>query len=234
MHACALAEELYISKIVVPPNPGLFSAYGLLAANFTCNLVQALMETAEKIEVRDLEKTFGVLHRRAVQTLTSQGVKPETMKSSPQLDMRYLGQGYDLTVPVSYPLTARGFLHVVESYHRKHKAIYGYAQEEAPVEIVNVRLAAVGVVKKPKMRKQKPHGKNPPKEALLTRRHVFFEKYETFEEAPVYLREKLRCRNSFSGPAVIEQYDATTVVYPEWEAEVDGFGNIVLTFSEGG
>ncbi len=234
MHACALAEELHISKIVVPPNPGLFSAYGLLSANFTCSLVQALMETAEQIEVSDLEKTFDVLHMRAVKTITSQGVKQKNMKSSRQLDMRYLGQGYELTVPVSYPLTIRDFPQVVESYHRKHKAIYGYAREEAPLEIVNARLTAVGVVKKPKMRKQKPYGKNPPKEVLLTRRHVFFEKYETFEEAPIYIREKLRCKNSFSGPAVIEQYDATTVVYPGWEAEVDGFGNIVLTFSEGG
>ncbi len=234
MHACALAEELHISKIVVPPNPGLFSAYGLLSANFTCSLVQALMETAEQIEVRDLEKTFDVLHMRAVKTITSQGVKQENMKASRQLDMRYLGQGYELTVPVSYPLTIRDFPQVVESYHRKHKAIYGYAREEAPLEIVNARLTAVGVVKKPKMRKQKPHGKTPPKEVLLTRRHVFFEKHETFEEAPIYIREKLRCKNSFSGPAVIEQYDATTVVYPGWEAEVDGFGNIVLTFSEGG
>lgn len=71
-------------------------------------------------------------------------------------------------------------------------------------------------------------------EALLTMRNVFFENYEGVEETPVYIREKLKCGNFISGPAVVEQYDATTVVYPDWEAEVDGFGNIVLTVSEGG
>ena len=234
MHACALAEELHISKIVVPPNPGLFSAYGLLTANFTCDFVQAIMETAEKIEYSDVEKTFGMLHRRGVKTLASQGVKPENMRFSRQLDMRYFGQGYELTVPVSNLLTEQSFQRVLKSCHRKHEAIYGYAREEAPVEIVNARLTAVGLVKKPKMKKQKPYGKKPPKEAFSTKRNVFFEKYDGFKETPVYVKEKLKYGTFFSGPAVVEQYDATTVVYPEWEAEVDGFGNIVLRGAEGG
>ena len=234
MHACALAEELHISKIVVPPNPGLFSAYGLLTANFACDFVQAIMETAEKIEYSEVEKTFCMLHRRGVKTLASQGVKPKNMRFSRQLDMRYLGQGYELTVPVSNPLTKRSFQRVLESYHRKHEAIFGYAREGAPVEIVNARLTAVGLVKKPKMKKHKTYGKKPPKEALSSRRRVFFEKYDGFEETPVYVREKLMCGNFFSGPAVVEQYDATTVVYPEWDAGVDGFGNLVLTVLEGG
>ena len=83
-------------------------------------------------------------------------------------------------------------------------------------------------MKKLKMKEQRPCGKLPSKDALLTRRNVFFEKYGGFEETPVYVRERLKCGNCFSGPTVIEQYDATTVVYPEWEGEVDGFGNIVL------
>jgi len=231
MHACALAEELHISKIVVPPNPGLFSAYGLLTANFTCDFMQAIMKTAERIEYSDVEKTFRMLHRRGVKTLASQGVKTENMRFSRQLDMRYFGQGYELTVPVPNPLTERSFQRVLESYHRKHEAIYGYSIEEASVEIVNVRLTAAGLVKKPKMKRQKPYRKKPLKEAFSTRRSVFFEKYDGFEQTPVYVREKLMCGNFFSGPAVVEQYDATTVVYPEWEAEVDGFGSIVLKVS---
>ncbi|MEA2090639.1 MAG: hydantoinase/oxoprolinase family protein, partial [Thermoproteota archaeon] len=234
MHACALAEELHISKIVVPPNPGLFSAYGLLTTNFTCNFVQAVMKTAEKIEYSDLEKTFNMLHGRGVKTLVSQGVKPENMKFSRQLDMRYFGQGYELTVPAPTLLTERSFQQVLKSFHRKHEAIYGYAREGVTVEVVNARLTAVGLVKRPKLKKQEPYKKKLLEEALSTMRNVFFEKYDGFEETPVYIREKLKCGNFISGPAVVEQYDATTVVYPDWEAEVDGFGNIVLTVSEGG
>ncbi|MFQ6065113.1 MAG: hydantoinase/oxoprolinase family protein [Candidatus Bathyarchaeia archaeon] len=232
MHACALAEELHISKIVVPPNPGLFSAYGLLAADFTCNFVQAIMKTVEEIKCSNLERTFSMLRRQGAKTLASQGVKHSEMRFARQLDMRYLGQSYELTVPVSSPLTERSLQRALESYHQRHEDIYGYARNEASVEIVNARLNAIGLVKKPKIRKHRLYGKKPIKEALSTKRSVFFEKYDAFEETPIYRREKLKPGNSFYGPAVIEQYDATTVVYPEWEANVDEFGNIVLTISE--
>jgi N-methylhydantoinase A len=234
MHACALAEELHIPKIVIPPNPGLFSAYGLLAANFTYNFVHAIMKTTEKIECSNLEETFGMLQREGAKTLAHQGVKPKNMRFSWQLDMRYFGQSYELTVPASNPLTERNFQRILKNYHRKHEAVYGYAREEAPVEVVNARLTAVGLVKKPIMKKRKPCGKKLPREALSTRRSVFFEQYDGFEETPVYVREKLKCGNFLCGPAVVEQYDATTVVYPGWEAEVDEFGNIILTVSNGG
>ncbi len=234
MHACALAEELHIGKIVVPPNPGCFSAYGLLAANFTCNLVQAIMETAERIRCSRLEKTFATLQREGEKTLASQGVKSENMRFSRQLDMRYRGQSYELTVPVLAPLTEGSFQRVLDRYHQKHETIYGYARHDAHTELINARLTAVGLVTKPNMRKQKLYGETPPKEALATRRRVFFERHDGFEDTPVYVREQLRGGNRLAGPAVIEQYDATTVVYPAWDAEVDGFGNLVLTVAEGG
>jgi N-methylhydantoinase A len=84
------------------------------------------------------------------------------------------------------------------------------------------------------MRKQKLYGETPPSAALATRRSVFFEQHDGVEETPVYIREQLQCGNRLGGPAVIEQYDATTVVYPKLAAEVDGFGNLVLTVAEGG
>jgi N-methylhydantoinase A/oxoprolinase/acetone carboxylase beta subunit len=83
------------------------------------------------------------------------------------------------------------------------------------------------------MKEQSQCGRRPPKKALLTRRSVFFEKYDGFKEIPVYIRERLKCGNLISGPTVVEQYDATTVVYPKWEAEVDRSGSIVLRASDG-
>jgi len=234
MHACALAEELHISKIVIPPNPGCFSAYGLLAANFSCNSVQAIMKTTERIQCSHLEETFTTLQREGEKILESQGVTSENMRFSRQLDMRYLGQSYELTVPVLDLLTEESFQRALDRYHHKHEAIYGYARRDAPIELVNARLTAVGLVKKPKMRKQKLYGETPPSAALATRRLVFFEQHDGVEETPVYIREQLQCGNRLGGPAVIEQYDATTVVYPAWAAEVDGFGNLVLTVAKGG
>lgn len=231
IHACALAEELQISKIVVPPNPGLFSAYGLLAADFTSDFVQAVTGKTGK-NPSNIERLFATLQRKTLKTLTLQGIKPEKIKFSRQLDMRYFGQSYELTIPISNPLTKRNYEEIVTAYHQKHKAVYGYERRQEPVEIVNVRLTAVGLVKKPKLRKEKTvMRKEPQKSATLARRKVYFEKQDCFEDTPIYLREKLQSEAVFSGPAVVEQYDATTVVNPGWTAEVDAFGNIILTVS---
>ena len=148
-----------------------------------------------------------------------------------QLDMRYFGQGYELTIPGLTPLTKEEFDSVIERFHSKHKAVYGYAVREENVELVNARLVAVGIVMKPKLMRQKLCEREPSAEALLTMRNVFFEKYKDYVECPVYIREKLKPGNMICGPAVIEQYDATTVVCPNWKARVDGFGSFLMTFA---
>jgi N-methylhydantoinase A len=234
MHACALAEELHISSIIVPTNPGLFSALGLLTADFTCNLAKAIMKTMKDVQLSDVEATFRKLQAEGMKILESQKVKPDNMTFLRQLDMRYFGQGYELTIPVLAPLTKKGSDRVIESFHSKHKAVYGYAVREENVELVNARLVAVGIVMKPKLMKQKLCTGEPPAEALLTTRNVFFEKYKDYVKCPVYIREKLKPGNIVCGPAVIEQYDATTVVYPSWKARVDGFGNFLMDLAGGG
>jgi N-methylhydantoinase A len=230
MHACALAEELHISSIVVPTNPGLFSALGLLTADFTYSLVKAIMKTVKDVQLNDIETTFRKLQAEGMKILESQGVKPDNMTFLRQLDIRYFGQGYELTIPVLDPLTKEEYGKVMERFHSKHEAVYGYAVREENVELVNARLVAVGIVMKPKLMKQKLCPREPSPEALLTTRNVFFEKYKDFVSCPVYVREKLKPGNIISGPAVIEQYDATTVVYPNWKARVDGFGNFLMNF----
>ncbi len=233
MHACALAEELHISSIIVPTNPGLFSALGLLTADFTYSLVKAIMKTVKDVQLSDIKATFRKLQAEGMKIMESQRIKPDNMTFLRQLDMRYFGQGYELTIPVLAPLTKEEFDSVIERFHSKHKAVYGYAVREENVELVNARLVAVGIVMKPKLMKQKLCEREPPAEALLTTRNVFFEKYKDYVKCPVYVREKLKPGNMICGPAVIEQYDATTVVYPNWKARVDGFGNFLMTFAGG-
>jgi N-methylhydantoinase A len=230
MHACALAEELHISNVIVPINPGLFSALGLLTADFTYGLVKAIMKTANDVKLNDIETMFKKMQAEGMKVLESQKVKPSNMTFLRQLDMRYFGQGYELTVPVLAPLTREEFDRVIESFHSKHEAVYGYAVRGENVELVNARLVAVGIVTKPRLTKQKLFEREPAAGALLTTRDVFFEKYEDSVKCPVYIREKLKPGNLISGPAVIEQYDATTVVYPDWKARVDIFGNLLMTF----
>lgn len=230
MHACALAEELHISSIIVPTDPGLFSALGLLTADFKHTLSKAIMKTVNDIKPSDIESIFKRLQAKGKKSLESQGVKPGDISFLRLLDMRYSGQGYELTVSAFVTPTNEEFDRVVDDFHNKHKAIYGYAAREENVELVNARLVAIGTLAKPKLVKRKLCERKPPLEALLTRRNVFFVKCKDYVECPVYNREKLKPGNLIYGPAVVEQYDSTTVVYPRWKSRVDGFGNLLMSF----
>ncbi|MCK4424672.1 hydantoinase/oxoprolinase family protein, partial [Candidatus Bathyarchaeota archaeon] len=234
MHACALAEELNIPKIIIPPNPGLFSAYGLLTADFKSTFVDAVMKLMNEVDAKELETTFQKLELKGMRILERQRIPKGNMRFVRQLDLRYFGQSYELTVPVNTPFTDNALRQVVESFHKKHKAVYGYAVRDEPVELVNVRLIAVGLVKKPMLKEQPLHGEDPPKEVVIARRKVFFEQHDDYVKTPIYEREKLNSGNVVEGPAVIEQYDATTVVYPRWKASVDKLGNLVLSTKNGG
>ena len=121
---------------------------------------------------------------------------------------------------------------MVESFHKKHKAVYGYRRDGEPVEIVNARIKAIGVIKKPLEKRKKIEDHLPPAEAALPSRNIFFEKNMKYESTIIYARNELMNGNSFMGPAIVEQYDATTIVYPDWRGRIDGFGNLVLTSRE--
>ncbi len=234
MHGCALAEELKITEIIVPNNPGLFSAYGLLAADFRNNLIKAVMKLMDEVNVKKIEAVFQRLELKGAKLLEKQHVPKVNMRFIRQMDLRYFGQSYELTIPTSKPLTKEVLKQAVESFHKKHMAIYGYAVKDELVELVNVKLVAVGLIEKPKLKEQPLHREKPPKEAITAKRKVFFEQNNDYNETPIYRREKLKIGNVINGPAVIEQYDATTVVYPDWMASVDRYGNIILSLRNRG
>ncbi|MCW3977779.1 MAG: hydantoinase/oxoprolinase family protein [Candidatus Bathyarchaeota archaeon] len=234
MHGCALAEELNLAKIVVPPNPGLFSALGLLAADFRHNSAKAIMKLIDEIKAKELEATFQKLAARGAKLLTTQRVPKENMRFAREVDLRYVGQSYELTIPTSTPFTEDILRQTVGGFHMKHMATYGYAVRDEPVELVNLRLAATGLVEKPKLKAKPLRREKPSKEAIIAKRRVFFERKAEYTSTPIYARKKLKAGDIISGPAVVEQYDATTVVYPDWVAEIDGFENMILSIKTGG
>jgi N-methylhydantoinase A len=234
MHGCALAQELNISKTIVPPNPGMFSAYGLLAADFRSSYVNAVMKLTTDVKAKKVENVFQKLELKGKRILGKQRVSKANTRFVRQLDLRYFGQSYELTVPANTPFTDTALQKAVENFHKKHKAICGYAVLDEPVELVNLRLTTIGFVKKPKLREQPLHGEKSSEKAVITKRKVFFEQYDDYVKTPIYRREKLNSGNVVEGPAVIEQYDSTTVVYPRWKASVDKLGNLVLSTQNGG
>lgn len=234
MHGCALAEELGITKLIIPNNPGLFSAYGLLAADFRSTLTKAIIKLTDRVDIKEVETIFQKLRLKGAEILKKQHVPKRNMHFIRQMDLRYFGQSYELTIPTSSPFTKETLNKTVENFHKKHIAVYGYAAKSEPVELVNVKLIAVGAVEKPKLKEQPLHGEKPPKKAMVAERKVFFEHDNSYVRTSVYRREKLKAGNVIRGPAVVEQYDATTIVYPDWIASVDKFRNIILKMKERG
>jgi N-methylhydantoinase A len=228
MHACAIAEELSIKKIIVPNNPGLFSAFGLLTADFTYTQVCALMTNIREVSAQELENTFQDLQTQGKTILESQNIRPETLVFSRQLDMRYWGQAYELTVSAPEAISSEELSKIEHSFHTKHESVYGYSVTKDAVELVNARLISIGVVAPPRLPEHEVGREEPSSDALLTRREVYFEKYEGYRQCPIYTREKLAPGNVILGPAVIEQYDATSVIYPEWNARINRIGGLEI------
>jgi N-methylhydantoinase A len=223
MHACALAEELEIRYIVVPPNPGMFSALGLLTADLFHDYSSALVRLVEDVGPSEVDHLFEEMEASGKETLLAEGVDPGSMSFLRQLDLRYLGQSYELSIDVSGVLRANTLQEGVKNFHKRHREIYGYGAEEEQVELVNVRLRAIGEIPKPQLRNWVPSRELAPSE-----RRVYFEVSDSWLDTPIYDRRSLAAGGALEGPAIIEQYDSTTVVYPGWRADVDEYGILNL------
>ena len=229
MHACALAEELEIGKIIVPLNPGMFSAMGLLTADLFHDYIRALIKRTDDINPEDVESCFREMEEKGRETLMGEGVPTEEMRFHRQLDLRYLGQAYELTVDTPRPFDTEAVRSAVAAFHKRHWEVYGYSAEEEPVEFVNIRLRAVGFIPKPSLRESPSAWEEA---SPIERRRVYFEGKDAWMETPVYERGSIGSGCTLKGPAVVEQYDATTVIYPGWGAAVDRFGNLILRRDE--
>ena len=223
MHACALAEELEMGEIVIPPNPGMFSALGLLTADLFHDYSKAMVRRVGEVEAYEVESLFEAMEATGRETLLGEGVDPGAMSFRRQLDLRYLGQSYELSVDIPNGSQTDILQKGVDAFHKRHREIYGYGAEEESVELVNVRVRAIGEIQKPRLREWAPTGDTPPSE-----RGVYFEAPDSWLDTPIYGRGSLAQGTIIDGPAIIEQYDSTTVVYPGWRADVDMYGILSL------
>jgi N-methylhydantoinase A len=222
MHVCALAEELEIGHVVVPPNPGMFSALGLLTADLFHDHSTPLLLGAEDVEPASLEKSFKEMETQGSATLEEENIPPERMGFSRSLDMRYRGQGFELNVPTDSPVTGESMRRSLSAFHVKHREVYGYAAEDEPVEVVNAKLRVIGRLDKPALAEDQAERR----QTRPTIRRIYFETVGGWVDTDVIQRENLIKKGA--GPAVVEQYDSTTVVYPGWSYEPDRLGNLIL------
>ena len=224
LHACELAETLHIPQVLIPATPGVLSALGMLIADTLKDYVRTVMTPAEEAQEIVLS-TLADLMQRGRTALEREGIAGSQIVLEPSVDLRYIGQSYELTIPFT------DIPHAIENFHSTHERRFGYCDYGERVMVVNVRLKARGVSTLHVLNTHE-NSTGTPATPLTTRTVVFANLAHSLpHEVPVYRRETLQRGDTWQGPAIITQYDTTTVVPPAWQFTVDTFGNLLLTFA---
>jgi N-methylhydantoinase A len=231
LHACDLAKALLIPRVLIPTTPGVLSALGMLAAPPTKDFSQTIMVKIEEVdsdELIGLEGVFGNLEEMAFNAMAKDGFLPSALLIYRSFDMRYVGQSFELRLQM--PNNARKSS-IASSFHDAHFQRYGYQQPEAPMEIVNIRVTAVADFEPPPIPKVE-EGEPDPSLAVIGDKEVWFDTVPL--KTSLYSRSLLKAGNIIDGPAVIFQYDTTTIIPPEWQAVVDERGNLIISYTNSG
>lgn len=223
----ALATALGINEVIVPPNPGNFSAYGLLLSDLRCDLVITRLTILDDRNLKTVVEELRALERDARQELRDQGALGDKIEAQWLLDLRYRGQAYELTVPIHHHPADLNIARIADDFGKAHERRYGHRADAEQIEIVNLRVSASYSLGKPNPVVIKATGRQAdPKE----RRAVIFLSGKKL--APVFAREDLPPGFAMVGPAIIEEKTSTVVIEPGWHMEVDDGGNLWLRQSE--
>ena len=234
LHATFMAENLGIKTVLIPPNGGLLSAYGMLFADVVKDYSQTVLWQLEKSNedsenlVKALNAGFDTLLTRAENEMAMEGFAPHQLKIDRSLDIRYEGQSYELNISCFTGEHDRSseIVVLIERFHAEHELRFGYARTDAPVEVVNLRLTATAETANPPIQSV-PLADADASEAFTDQNPVIFEG----EALPTdfYRREALRPGNQIAGPAIVTEFSATTVIPPNFSAVVDTYQNLILT-----
>jgi len=228
LHAARLARELEIRRILVPRNPGILCAMGLLLTDLRADFAATRLLPLASDAVHEIEQIFVALEAQAEAWFVREKIALDARGLARIVDMRYAGQNYELPVPLlEWPITAGIIDQLARGFVQAHERMYGFVAEDEPVQLVTFRVEATGRVRKANIRDE-PSAGNDATGAIRERRYVWMAEQDANISCPIYERDRLRPGNRFTGPAVIEQMDATTLVLPEMKVRVDPYLNLIL------
>ena len=229
LHANRLAHEMNIPVTVIPTSPGTASALGLLVTDITYDYATTLIERVDRIEPAAVAEVFADLRHQGIAALEAAGVASADMDFVQQVDLRYVGQSYELTLPYpDDPAASVDFHSLLQEFHGEHNRVYGHSVPGEPVETVNLRLTALGSIRKPPLL-EKSGDDQDLKAAQRSSRSVFFGELDAFVNCPIYDRYALSAGMEILGPAIVEEYDSTSVIHPGYYATVDQYGTLLMT-----
>jgi N-methylhydantoinase A len=225
--ACAMAQELGMRRIIVPPAPGLFSAFGLLYADVEHHYARTFRRLLRSMDLAALNEAWGELVAEAQAQLAADGFGPAQMRIRRLASLHYQGQSFDLTVPAPEgPLNETALAALEEAFGHEHERTYGHrAGPEEPVELTEIRVIGQAIPERP-LRPQALRLEAGPEAGPLPPRQAYFGPEAGWLATPVVRRADLA--NPRAGPCIIEEYDATCVIAPGARAQLDDFGNILL------
>jgi 5-oxoprolinase (ATP-hydrolysing) len=233
LFACDIALELEIPRVLVPLHPGIIAATGLLATDLQHEFVATERHALKSLGIDRLRARYDELTAQAVAQLDADGVPEDRRLVRRLADCRYAGQGYEVRFDAPAGEVGEGWVdELKDAFHRAHEAEYGH-RFDAEIDIVNIRVVGIGRIAELEPTTAEPGGGDPSDAQTLEHEVVFdVDGRPERRVTPFYDRARLRAGDRIDGPAIIEQYDSTTVVPPGLSAEIDRFGNIVIDCSQ--
>ncbi len=227
-HANRLADQMEIPRVLIPRSPGVTSSLGLLATDLKHDYAVTVIRPADRIDLDEVEALFRNMANEGRQALRREGIEDAEMVFQKQFEMRYVGQSFELLLPLpSTRLKPPDMQNVSQKFHREHDRAFGYSAPEEPVELVNLRLTAIGRIARPQLRQPRRDGAGGEVTEKGARR-VCFAEAGGFIQCSIYDRLNLSHKAWIDGPAIIEDSNATTVLHPGYAATTDRWGNIII------
>jgi len=226
VHAARVAAELGMRRIVIPPGPGLFSAFGLLVAPPAHHFGRTLLREVHALDPADLEASFREIEDNARAELAREGHDRDAIQITRAADLRYVGQSFELRIPLGPgPLDSAALADLAERFGAEHERTYGHRAASDPIEVVNIRITALArradIPDQHLRALQSPHSPN------RQPRAAYFGPAVGWREIPVLSREAVGAEKR-SGPLIVEEYDATTVVPPDATIYRDHWNNLIV------
>lgn len=230
---CRLMDILNVPTVLVPPNPGNVSAFGLLTVDVKNDYVQTHVALQENVDPAELQREYDVLTARAAEALSKEGFAEADHVFVRTADVRYFGQAFEVRVGVpDGPITQDTLATVADRFHAEHRVLYGYdfsGDASQQVEVVNLRVSGVGPIKRPEI--LRADGAKPVPQQTGSR-SVCFDADAGYVETPVFWRTDLPAGQVLTGPVIIEEFGSTVPIHPGFTARVDDYANIIVTRSE--
>ena len=235
LHANAIAHELRIPEVIIPLSPGVSSALGLLLADIKHDFVRTYIKILGLVDLDLVNHAFEEFEREGRALLEREGIGAEDQWFLRELDMRLKGQSFELKVALDPgPIGVSQLQRAAEAFHELHELTYGHSFPGEPVEIVNLRLTARGVIPRPRTRRveQADDRAAPAEPAAKGHRTACFQDADGFVSTPIYDRYALPAGACVAGPAILEEFDSTVVIHPGYEGNVNAFGSVHLVLAE--